>query len=113
MIEMLKRHEIQVLRRAEHTYREIAALSGVPVRTVRRIAAETEVTSVDNDAERARRRPCIACMDFRSLSVEERVEILTGGVALCPSAETTGELIDKLSEPSQERGPTRLSCTAA
>ena len=26
---MLKRHEIQVLRRAEHTWSEIAALSGV------------------------------------------------------------------------------------
>jgi hypothetical protein len=29
MIDMLKRHEIQVLRRAEHTWSEIAALSGV------------------------------------------------------------------------------------
>lgn len=56
MIDMLKRHEIQVLRRAEHTYKEIAALSGVPARTVRRVVAETEVTSVDNDAERARRQ---------------------------------------------------------
>jgi hypothetical protein len=28
MIDMLKRHEIQVLRRAEHTWNEIAALSG-------------------------------------------------------------------------------------
>jgi transposase len=55
MIEMLKRHEIQVLRRAGHTWKEVAALSGVSVRTVRRIAAETEVTTVDNSAERARR----------------------------------------------------------
>ena len=29
MIDMLKRHEIQVLRRAEHTWSEIATLSGV------------------------------------------------------------------------------------
>jgi transposase len=56
MIEMLKRHEIQVLRRAGHTWKEVAALSGASVRTVRRIAAETEVTTVDNAAERARRQ---------------------------------------------------------
>ena len=55
MIEMLKRHEVQVLRRAGHTWKEIAALSGVSVRTVRRIAAETEITTIDNAAERARR----------------------------------------------------------
>ena len=55
MIEMLKRHEIQVLRRAGHTWTEIAGLSGVSVRTVRRIAAEAAVTTVDNAAERARR----------------------------------------------------------
>ena len=35
MIDMLKRHEIQVLRRASHTWSEIAALSGVSVRTAR------------------------------------------------------------------------------
>jgi transposase len=55
MIEMLKRHEVQVLRRAGHTWKAIAALSGVSVRTVRRIAAETEITTIDNAAERARR----------------------------------------------------------
>ena len=52
---MLKRHEVQVLRRAGHTWKEIAALSGVSVRTVRRIAAETAITTIDNAAERARR----------------------------------------------------------
>src|SRR4029434_6914131 len=55
MIEMLKRHEVQVLRRAGHTWSEIAARSGVSVRTVRRIAAEAEITTIDNAAERARR----------------------------------------------------------
>src|SRR5262245_48801927 len=55
MIDMLKRHEIQVLRRAEHTWSEVAALSGVSEKTARRIAAEEAVTSVDNTAERARR----------------------------------------------------------
>ncbi len=53
---MLKRHEIQVLRRAEHTWSEIAALSGVSEKTARRIAAESPVVTVDNAAERARRQ---------------------------------------------------------
>jgi transposase len=56
MIEVLKRHEIQVLRRAGHTWPEVAALSGVSVRTVRRVAAEAAVTTVDNEAKRARRQ---------------------------------------------------------
>jgi hypothetical protein len=56
MIDMLKRHEIQVLRRAEHTWSEIAALSGVSEKTARRIAAETPVTTVDNAVERLRRQ---------------------------------------------------------
>jgi hypothetical protein len=30
---MLKRHEIQVLRRADHTWTEVAALSGVSEKT--------------------------------------------------------------------------------
>jgi len=51
-----KRHEIQVLRRAGRTWKEIAGLSGVSVRTVRRVAAEAAVTTVDNEAERARRK---------------------------------------------------------
>ena len=53
---MLKRHEIQVLRRAAHTWSEIATLSGVSEKTARRIAAEDPVTSVDNLAERTRRQ---------------------------------------------------------
>jgi transposase len=56
MIEMLKRHEIQVLRRAGHTWQEVAALTGVSERTARRVAAEAAVTTVDNAAERARRQ---------------------------------------------------------
>jgi transposase len=56
MIDMLKRHEIQVLRRAAHTWGEIAALSGVSEKTARRIATENPVTTVDNEAERARRQ---------------------------------------------------------
>src|SRR5438067_6908976 len=56
MIDMLKRHEILMLRRPDHTWREVAALSGVAARTARRIATESAVTSVDNAAERSRRQ---------------------------------------------------------
>ena len=55
MIDMLKRHEIQVLRRADHTWNEIATLTGVSVSTAQRVVAEDVVTTVDNAAERARR----------------------------------------------------------
>jgi hypothetical protein len=55
MIDMLKRHEIQVQRRAGHTWAQVAALSGVSIGTVRRIAAEAAIAGVDNAAERARR----------------------------------------------------------
>jgi hypothetical protein len=55
MIDMLKGHEIQVLHRAEHTWSEIATLSGVSEKTARRIAVENPITSVDNAAERVRR----------------------------------------------------------
>jgi hypothetical protein len=56
MIDMLKRDEIQVLRRAEHTRSETATLSGVAEKTARRIAAADRITNVDNAAERARRQ---------------------------------------------------------
>ena len=56
MIDMLKRHEVQVLRRAGHTWAAIAVLSGVSVRTVRRIAAEDAISTIDNAGERARRQ---------------------------------------------------------
>ena len=73
---MLKRHEVQVLRRAGHTWKEIAALSGVSVRTVRRIAAEADITTIDNTAERARRqagRPSKAD-DYRDVFVQALTE---------------------------------------
>jgi hypothetical protein len=56
MIDMLKRHEIQVLRRAGHTWKEIGVLSGVSIGMVRRVAAEDTVETVDNAAERTRRQ---------------------------------------------------------
>jgi transposase len=55
MHDMMKRLEIQILRRAGHPQDEVATLTGVPVRTVRRIEAETAVTSIDTEAERRER----------------------------------------------------------
>jgi len=56
MIDMVKRHEIQVLRRAGHSLREVGELAGVSRRTVRRVSVEPTVTSFDTAAERGRRR---------------------------------------------------------
>lgn len=56
MIDMLKRHEIQVLRRAGHTLAEVAKLAGVGQRSVQRVEAEAAVTTTDTTVERAKRR---------------------------------------------------------
>jgi transposase len=56
MIDMLKRHEIQVLRRAGHSLPEVAELAGVSVRSVQRVGGEPAVNHVDNDAERVLRK---------------------------------------------------------
>jgi transposase len=79
MIDMLKRHEVQVLRRAGHTWKEIAALSGVSVRTVRRVAAESEITTIDNAAERARR------LVGRPSKADAYREVLTAALAEEPT----------------------------
>lgn len=73
MIDMLKRHEIQVLRRAGHSLDEVARLAGVGRRSVVRVEAEAAVSHVDNEAERAVRgigRPSKA-EPFRSFVVEQ------------------------------------------
>ena len=62
MLDMLKRHEIQVLRRAGHNASEVASLAGVSRRSVARVEAEMAVTHVDTTA-RSRRgvgRPACA-----------------------------------------------------
>ena len=56
MIDMIKRHEIQILRRAGHTLAETARLAGVAQRTVQRVEAEAPVTTFATDGERARRQ---------------------------------------------------------
>jgi hypothetical protein len=73
MIDMLKRHEVQVLRRAGHGQAEVAKLAGVSRRSVIRIDAEASVVQIDNEAERSRReigRPSKA-EGFRSFVVEQ------------------------------------------
>ena len=72
MIELLKRHEIQVLRRAGHSQLEVAKLAGVSERSVQRVEAEPAVSHVDTAAERMERkigRPSKA-EPFRSFVVE-------------------------------------------
>jgi len=70
---MLKRHEIQVLRKAGHSLPEVAELAGVSIRSVQRVEDEAAVVGVDNEAERARRkigRPSKAA-PFRRFVVEQ------------------------------------------
>src|SRR5512134_1033655 len=56
MIDMLKRHEIQVLRRAGHSLEEVVKLAGVSQSSVQRVEAEAGVTTLDTVGERALRR---------------------------------------------------------
>jgi transposase len=72
MIDMLKRHEIQVLRRAGHSQIEVATLAGVARRTVQRVDGEATVTDIDSAREREARgigRPAKA-EPFRSVIAE-------------------------------------------
>jgi transposase len=55
MLGMLKRHEVQVLLKAGHSSSEVAKLTGVSEREVRRIRDEPPVDHVDDDEERRRR----------------------------------------------------------
>ena len=55
MIDVLKRHEIQVLRRAGHSLEEVVELAGVSQSSVQRVAAEPPVRTFDSLAERVRR----------------------------------------------------------
>jgi transposase len=75
MIDMLKRHQIQVLRQAGHSVRQVAKLAGVDRASVRRVEAEAAVSSIDTVAERHRRnigRPSKA-EPFRAFLAEQLV----------------------------------------
>jgi transposase InsO family protein/transposase len=56
MLPLLKRHEIQVLLRAGHSQADVATRTGASVDTVRRVKRESEVTKVDDAAERRDRK---------------------------------------------------------
>lgn len=73
---MLKRHEVQVLLRAGHGQEEITRLTGVSVRSVRRIADEAVVEQVDDARARAERRVGRPSKveDFRKLVVDALAE---------------------------------------
>lgn len=55
MLSMLKRHSVQLLRRAGHTQAEIARLTGGSERAIRRIQDEPPVEGIDDDAARQAR----------------------------------------------------------
>jgi transposase len=56
MYEMLKRHEVQVLRRAGHSQAEVAKLTGIAERSIRRMEAEPAVTAATAIAEQRKER---------------------------------------------------------
>ena len=53
---MLKRYEVEILRKAGHAKTEVARLSGVSLHSVQRIAEESPVGHVDDAKERAKRQ---------------------------------------------------------
>ena len=56
MFDPLKRHAVEVLLAAGHAQAEVSRLTGVSVRSVRRIAKEAPVTDTDETAQRRKRR---------------------------------------------------------
>jgi transposase len=52
---LIKRHEVQVLRKAGHSQTEVSRLTGVSLSEIRRIDAEDPVENYDDAAERRRR----------------------------------------------------------
>jgi hypothetical protein len=69
---MLKRHEVEILLKADHPKTEVARLAGVSLCSVKRIAEETPVVHVDYAAARKKRRigrPSIV-EDFRKIIVK-------------------------------------------
>jgi len=55
MLDMMKRHEVQVLRRAGVTQEKVAELTGISVRAVRMIESEPPVVVPDDEAEGEKR----------------------------------------------------------
>ena len=53
---MLKRHEVEILLKAGHAKTEVARLSGVSLRSVKRIAEQRPVEHVEDARERVKRQ---------------------------------------------------------
>jgi hypothetical protein len=98
MIGMLKRHEIEILLKAGHSQPEVARLSGVGLRSVRRIAKEAPVVNVDDAAEREKRR-IGSVENFR-----EQVEAILKQEADLPSL----EILRRVREAGYPGGKTAL-----
>lgn len=82
MLDMMKRHEIQVLRKAGHSLPDVARLTGVSERTVRRVEGEPAVTSVFDGSDARRRsigRPskAEAFRAFVSKALEAEPDVLS------------------------------------
>ncbi len=82
MHDMMKRHEVQVLRRAGHTQADVTRLTGVSEREVRRIESEPPVATADDAAEHKRRqlgRPSMvgAFREFVAGVLAEEPELLS------------------------------------
>ena len=69
---MLKRHEVEILLKAGHAKTELARVSGVSLRSVKRIAEERPVEHVEDARERAQRQSgeTSTVADFRKQVVE-------------------------------------------
>jgi hypothetical protein len=121
MHDTMKRHEVQVLRRAGVTQEKVAELTGISVRVVRMIEAETPVVVPDGEAERERRasgRPPKA-EPFREqvakVLAEEPVLVLLELLRRAGSTATrAGRARSKHSSPRCGHGPSgRWSATFA
>ena len=56
MLGLLKRHEVETLLKVGHKRTEIARETGISYSSVKRIAAEAAIQSLDDTAERRKRR---------------------------------------------------------
>src|SRR5438270_12919393 len=106
MLDMLKRHEVEILLKAGHAKTEIARLSGVSLRSVKRIAEESPVLQADDGVERRKRqigRPSTV-PTFR----KQVLEILQGTPDLA-----TWELLRRVGETGDRGGQAGLDAVVA
>jgi len=101
---MLKRHEVEILLKAGHAKTEVARLSGVSLRSVKRIAEESPVEQVDDAKERVKRqigRPSTVTNFRRSAG---RIRPAIGGTA-CERPQQTAANSTKASRCRRTKPP--------